>query len=575
LADILHELMSTVAQSTGGGQAEQGTASNAPAHNPERPHAESVGLSPPRWVPSLFRWHTTRVSLVQAWRYASRAVRATRSHMLFDFVAELPGHDDVISARTPAKLLIVRNADYAHQILVANQDNYAKSAEYDLLAVALGRGLVTNLDDDSWRAHRRLLQPVFGKRHVDGFARPMTDAVAAASERWQRDHPDGKLDIAAEMSGLTLDIIGRTMFGTELTSNAAAQIRDAFARLRRFSGVGVIMGAAYWARMIANVLWRFGPDRHAAQDPRLVIRVLRWATRVLEPDTYRGLVMIESFVERQIAAYHAESAKRQDTLLGLLVESTDPDTGDRFTDAEVRDELMTFLAAVPTTADTLVWTWLLLSRHPEVRERLQTELDAALAGRPPSVEDLQHLPWTRAVVEESMRLYPPVMAVARVAKRDDVLGRIPIEAGATVVVLIHGAHHNPASWSDPEHFDPSRFLPDVPAPSARRATIPFGGGRRMCIAANFARMEIALIVALVSQRFELDLAPQPPLRRENTLFGGPEGSVWMNLRQREAAPASGPKQGHLDPAVAQRKSGSGSSAELRGPRRACRWSTRE
>jgi cytochrome P450 len=530
--------MSTVAQSTGGGSAEQGTASNAPAHDPERPHAESVRLSPPRWVPSLFRWHTTRVSFVQAWRYALRAVWAIRGHMLFDFVAELPGHDDVICARTPAKLLIVRNADYAHQILVANQDNYAKSAEYDLLAVALGRGLVTNLNDDSWRAHRRLLQPVFGKRHVDGFAGQMTDAVAAVSERWRREHPDGKLDIAAEMSGLTLDIIGRTMFGTELSGNSASQIRDAFARLRRFSGVGVITGAAYPARMIANMLWRFGPDRHAAQDPRLVIRVLRWVTRVLERDTYRGLVLIESFVERQIAAYHAEPAKRQDTLLALLVESTDPDTGDRFTDAEVRDELMTFLAAVPTTADVLAWTWVLLSRHPEVRERLQTELDAALAGRLPTVEDLQHLPWTRAVVEESMRLYPPVMAVARVAKRDDVLGRIPIEAGATVVVLIHGAHHSPGIWSDPERFDPSRFLPDKPAPSARRATMPFGAGRRMCIAATFARMETALIVAMVSQRFQLDLAPQPPLRRENTLFGGPEGSVWMNLRHREDAPAS-------------------------------------
>ena len=526
--------MSTVAQSPGGGSAEQGRGSNALARPPERPHAESMRLSPPRWVPSPFRWHTTRVSLVQAWRYALGAVWATRRHMLFDFVAELPGHDDVICARTPAKLLIVRSADYAHQILIANQHNYAKSAEYDLLAVGLGRGLVTNLNEDSWRAHRRLVQPVFGKRHVDGFAGEMTDAVAAATERWQRDQPGGRLDIAAEMSGLTLDIIGRTMFGTDLPGNTAAQIRDAFARLRRLSGVSVMAGAAYPARMIANILWRFGPGRHSPQDPRLVIRVLRWFVRLTERDTYRGLVLIESFVERQIAAYRAEPAKRQDNLLALLVESIDPDTGDRFTDAEVRDELMTFLGAAPTMTDGLAWTWVLLSRHPEVRERLQTELDSALAGRVPTVEDLQHLPWTRAVVEESMRLYPPVMAVARVAKRDDVLGRIPIEAGDTVVVLIHGAQHNPAIWSDPERFDPSRFLPDAPAPSARLATMPFGAGRRMCIAATFARMQMALTVAMVSQRFELDLVPQPPLRRENTLFGGPEGSVWMSFRRRDS-----------------------------------------
>ncbi len=136
---------------------------------------------PPRWQPAFLRWHTTRVSLLAAWAYALRAVWATWRHTIFDFAADLPGHDDIIEARAPiAKLMLVRNPEYARQILVTNQDNYIKGVEYDLLAVGFGRGLVTDLDDGSWRKHRKLMQPVFAKRHVDGFAGQMTDAITAA-----------------------------------------------------------------------------------------------------------------------------------------------------------------------------------------------------------------------------------------------------------------------------------------------------------------------------------------------------------------------------------------------------------
>jgi cytochrome P450 len=471
------------------------------------------------------------VSFWQAWRYALGAVGATWRHTIFEYADTLPGYADIVSARTPlVKLLIVRDPEYARQILVTNQDNYGKSTEYDLLGVAFGRGLVTNLDDETWRARRQIVQPVFGKRHVDGFAGQMTDAIAAACVRWERDHADGTpLDVAAEMNAVTLDIVGRTMFGADLTGSAAARMRDAFARLLRAFGEGVMSGASYHARMIAAILRRL----RVARDARLAIRLLRAFLRIFEPRTYRGLVWIESFVSRMLAAHHADPERPHDNLLALLVQASDPETGARLSDNDIRDELMTFLGAGhETTASVLPWTWMLLARHPAVRERLQAEVDAVLAGRTPTADDLERLPWTKAIVEESMRLYPPVLGVARVARNDDVIGGIRIRAGATLVVLMHGVHHNPDVWSDPLRFDPGRFMPEAPPPPSRQASMPFGAGRRMCVAATFARLEATLIIAMVSQRFELELLPQPRIRRENTFTGGPEGSVWMRLQPR-------------------------------------------
>jgi cytochrome P450 len=259
---------------------------------------------PPRWQPSALRWHHTRIGFLRAWWYALGAVWATWKHTIFDFVAALPGRDDVIRAWAPTPVMLVRNPEYARQILVTNQDNYMKGVEYDLLAVGLGRGLVTNLDDESWRRHRRIVQPVFGKRHVDGFAAQIADTVGQALDRWDREYAAQPLDVAAEMNAVTLDIIARTMFGADLSGRANV-IREDFARLLRAFGTGVMAGVGRPARFIARLLHRFGPDRLAAQDPRLVIRVLRAGLRVIEPSTHAGLLRIESLVDELIEEQRA------------------------------------------------------------------------------------------------------------------------------------------------------------------------------------------------------------------------------------------------------------------------------
>jgi cytochrome P450 len=493
--------------------------------------AKRSELHPPRWAPTFVRWQHTRMGWVKAWRLALGGLWAAYRHTIFDYAARLPGQDDIVVTRAPlAKFVVVRNPDIARHILVSNQDNYAKSAEYDLLAVAFGRGLVTDLDDELWQRNRRLVQPIFAKRNVDALAPQMTAAAVAAAERWQDHAENGRaLDIAAEMNYITMDVIARTMFGIDLTGPLAEQLRVDFARLLTIFGYGFIGGGSRPLRWIADRLGR----------PRLAINLLRWQAMFFAPRTMRGLRRIERFLDRLIADYRSGKIEKTDNLLALLLAAEDPETGYRYSDLEIRDELMTFLGAgFETTAAALAWTWYLLSENPDARSRLGAELDQVLAGCEPTADDVDSLPWTQAVVAEAMRRYPPIMGLGRVAKSDDVLGDYPIKAGTTVAILIHGVHHNDRFWADPETFDPGRFLKENFEPRQRRAHIPFGAGKRMCVASGFATLEAVLIIATLAQRFELDVLAGQRLRRELTFTGGPDGKLLVSLRPRARRPAA-------------------------------------
>ena len=486
----------------------------------------SAALHPPRWAPTFVRWHHTEIGWFKSWRLALGALWAGYRHTIYDYAAQLPGQDDIVVARAPlAKFVVVRNPDIARHVLISNQDNYAKNADYDLLAVAFGRGLVTDLNDELWQRNRRLVQPIFAKRQVDTFGPQMTAAAAAAAQRWQAAG-DRPIDIAAEMNYITLDIIARTMFGIDLDDDLAERMRTDFARLLTLFGYGFMGGVSRPLRWFTN---------RVARSPRLAIYTLRFGASIVAPRTMIGLRRIERFLDDLIADYRSGKIDRSDNLLALLIAAEDPETGYQYTDLEIRDELMTFLGAgFETTAAALAWTWYLLSQNPAARQRLGAEVDEVLCGREPTADDLDRLPWTQAVLAESMRIYPPIMGVGRVAKADDVLGDYPISAGTNVAVLMHSIHHNERVWDNPDAFDPSRFLKEILEPERRRAQMPYGAGKRMCIASGFANLEAALVIATLAQRFELDLVPGQRLRRELTFTGGPDGRLMMLPRSRSA-----------------------------------------
>jgi cytochrome P450 len=215
------------------------------------------------------------------------------------------------------------------------------------------------------------------------------------------------------------------------------------------------------------------------------------------------------------------------------MDARDQDTGEQMTDAQFRDEVMTiFLAGHETTASALSWTWYLLSIHPDVRARMHEELDRVLAGRPPTIEDLSQLAYTKQVVQEALRLYPPAWVVGRCPTEDDRIGGYFIPAGSLVFTCPWVTHRHPDFWEGPEGFDPERFAPQRVAERPRFAYFPFGGGPRQCIGNTFALVEAQLVLATVAQRWRLDLVPGTRVQPEALITLRPRGGLPMTLHRR-------------------------------------------
>jgi cytochrome P450 len=224
-----------------------------------------------------------------------------------------------------------------------------------------------------------------------------------------------------------------------------------------------------------------------------------------------------------------------DDLLNLLLHAEDEHG--KLGLKRVRDEVTTFmLAGHETTANALAWTWYLLARNPAARKRMLDEIDQALGGRQPTVDDIPKLPWTTACFQEGMRFYPPAWAIPRTAVCEDYIDGHRIPRRATVIIPAYAIHHDERFWPEPETFDPSRFLPENSKDRHRSAYLPFGGGRRVCIGSSFALMEATLIMAMMSQRFVYDPVPGHPVEPEATLTLRPRYGIKMIANRRTAAP---------------------------------------
>lgn len=228
-----------------------------------------------------------------------------------------------------------------------------------------------------------------------------------------------------------------------------------------------------------------------------------------------------------------QSAVRCNDLLDHLLHAVDQDTGIELSDKQLRDELLTIAAAGhETTANALSWTWYLLATHPDVRERLHRELCEALGDRTPDLEFLSRLPYTRAVFEEALRLYPPAPALQRKAFRDTTLGGHPIKAGSLIIISLWNIHRHPDAWAEPDAFLPERFIEGAAAERPRLAYMPFGAGHRTCIGNHFAMIEGPLLLALIAQRYELDLFPDQTVEPEVAVTVRPKNGLKMMVHRR-------------------------------------------
>jgi cytochrome P450 len=370
--------------------------------------------------------------------------------------------------------LITNPADVRH-VLQDNARNYQKSPLYQKLRMHLGNGLLTS-EGEFWLRQRRIAQPAFHRQRVAGLADVMATAARESAATWQTLAERGDaVDVDEEMMRLTRTVVVRALLGSDL-GPYTDRIDEAWTILNEY------IGEDFWSLGLTD--WLPTPRRrrfHAAR------RLLREA------------------VDYVIAERRRQAVESPD-LLSMLLAARDDDTGEGMTDEQLRVEVTTFLlAGQETTSLALTWIWYLLSQHPSSLARLEAELDTVLDGRPPEYADLANLPYTRMVIDEALRLYPPAWGFSRQALGDDELGGYPLPRGWIAFVIPWVLHRLPSLWEEPEAFDPDRFSPEHSAERPKFAYVPFGAGPRQCIGNQFALMEAQLIVATLAQRFRLRL----------------------------------------------------------------------
>jgi cytochrome P450 len=404
--------------------------------------------------------------------------------------------DVVRFAMGPKTIYFFNHPDHAKHVLSDNPGNYHKGMG---LAQArrriLGDGLLTS-EDEVWKRQRRIIAPAFRRDRLAGFTSVVTDAGEALVGRLNA-RVGRTVDLAEEMVQLTMSVLGQTLLAADLSP----------------------------LRML-------GPAFEVAQDQAMFEMVTLGALPIWLPlpRNYRfrrARGQLEEAVEVLVASRASTGGGDGTDLLSLLAAaySGEPDARTRW--RVLRDELVTILlAGHETTASTLSWTWYLLSRHPEAAQAIRAEAREVLGDRAPGHEDLARLPYTTTVIQETMRLYPPVWGLTRKAVAADEIDGYRVPAGADVMISPYTLHRHPGFWPEPNEFRPERFATSAAVTTHRYAYIPFGAGPRVCVGSHLGMMEATLIAAMVARDFRFEIAAN--LR--------PEPEAMLSLRVRGGLP---------------------------------------
>ena len=442
------------------------------------------------------------------WHKVPRILMLARDNPLQFLLKTTQEYGDLveIDARPIDRFYVTCRPEHVEHVLVENHRNYSKQTrDFETLKPMLGEGLLTS-DGAFWLKQRRTIQPAFDHKRVDEFAHRIAIETEEMLAEWDKKAARAeRFDVLPEMMRLTLSIVAKALF--------SADVR----------GVQEAVGGAL------DEL-----NRQAAEDAKALVDLPHCIPTPRNRRASRALKTLDDVVYRIIAERRAKPGRRED-LMSLLLNARDPETSETMSDKQVRDEVLTLLlAGHETTANALSWTWYLLSKNPGAARRMQEEIDRVLAGRMPELRDTPALVFTKMVVQESMRLYPPAWGMSRHVEADDVIGGYKIKAGSTMFISQYLIHRNPANWENPEGFDPERFLPERAESRPRFAYFPFGGGGRLCIGKDFAMLEAQLIVSAIARRFALELVPGHPVEPEPLVTLRPKHGIMVSLRRRSA-----------------------------------------
>ncbi len=414
-------------------------------------------------------------------------------------------YGDIFSLSLPLnKVVIVSNPEYARYVLLDNNKNYRKSLAYDILKMLLGNGLLTS-EGDFWKKQRKLIQPAFHKRKLESMAAMMVERAQHTVEKFTKyAETGGYVDVAPEMTALTLDVISKAIFSSGVEEKAALVGRQ------------ITLLNEYAIEKLNQ------PFRLPALFPTPFNIRERKAIEILDKVIY------------EIIDKRRKEGISKDDLLSMLIDARDEETGEAMDNKQLRDEVMTiFIAGNETSSNALAWTLYLLSQNPEAQQKMVAEIDEKLnAGMQLSFNNINDFHYVKMVIEEAMRIYPPAWSVGRRNIEDDEIGGYHIAKNTNVLVPIMFFHHSEKYWDEPEKFRPERFSHEKRNQIDRYVYFPFGGGPRLCIGNNFALMEMQIILILfyrnlhfaVKEGFKPEPDPLITLR--------PKNGMWMRIEKR-------------------------------------------
>jgi len=437
------------------------------------------------------------------------SIREIQRDNIGTFMSAFRSYGDIVRFRGPLKIDLVVHPEYVKHVLHEQHKNYPRpSVVQEKLSTIVGNGLVA-AEGKQWRRSRRLAQPAFHHDRLERCVQTITATTADMLDSWDASYARGRpIDVKSQMMHLSLQNLARSLFASDLGAEVD-RIEPAVAHALQFTH----------RRMTSPI----DPYRIPSRSSRAFAASLETINSVLYP-------MISARRRRD----------GEGDLVRLLLDALDEETGASYTDRQIRDEVSGFfVAGHETVSSALTWTCYLLSLNAVSWRRVRAEVDTVLGGRVPTVTDIPALQYTTMAVQEAMRLFPPIFVYMRCAAQDDVIGGYGIPAGRWVVVCPYVTHRHPEYWENAEAFDPERFLPERSSGRPRTAYLPFGAGPRKCIGDSFAMLQMPLVMAMIVQRFRLDLVGGLKVVPEPAISLRPRDPVLMRLtRVQDEAVAS-------------------------------------
>ena len=461
-------------------------------HTPEPPHY-TIREDGPYRLPDGLRVNLPLYVL-------RRFFKPANPILLFEYLVRTYG--DASSYRvfnTP--ILLLNRPEWVQEILIDKAGSLVKERTQRRMKILMGEGLITSEGSFHMR-QRRIAAPAFHRQRIANYADIMAQQAAVLREPWRAGQT---LDIAREMMHLSLEVVARTLFATEVTPEVRSISDDVNVVMDLYTFLISLPRAESYLHWPIPGLMRFRKARRR----------------------------IDAVMAKIIAAHRARSEDRGDLLSMLIAARDTEDDRSGMSDEQLRDEVVTiFLAGYETVANAMTWTWYLLSQNAEVEQRFHREIDLALGGKLPTLADIPRLNYVERVLAESMRLFPPVWAMGREAAEDMSVGPFRVRKGTMLYVSQYLIPRDARYCPDPQRFDPDRFLPENSAARPRFAYFPFGAGNRQCIGEAFAWMEGTLLLATLAQKWRLRLVPGHPVDVQPKITLRPKFGMKMTVEPR-------------------------------------------